>query len=138
MKRIDDETKAKIVDMYAHGKLHREIHEETGVGMGTISKYCRAAGLDKVHVGGKIASTIPPQPAMTFKPTPETKPDGLLMVTARTLKLRGSATNCEYTAGTELPNIDITLGDWALSIETDKLDGFIVELQQIKKMIGVA
>ena len=135
MKKISDDVRAKIVDMYAHGKLHREIHEETGVGMGTISTICRTAGLDKVHVGGKMAKVIPQAPDL---PEPYIKPNGLLMVTARTLKLRGFATGCDYTAGTELSNIDITLGDWALSIEVDKLDGFISELQQVKKMIGVA
>ena len=134
MKRIDDETRAKIVDMYAHGKLHREIHEETGVGMGTISNICRAAGLDKVHVGGKMAKAIPHVPDL---PEPSIKPDGLLMVTARTLKLRGFATGCDYTAGTEMSNIDITLGDWALSIDVDKLDGFISELQQVKNSLGI-
>lgn len=135
MRKIPEETRQKIVEMYEHGKLHREIHEELGVGMATISRVCRAAGVDKVHVGGKVARKMP---SITELPEPAIKPEGLLMVTARTLKLRGFATDCEYMAGTDLSNIDITLGDWAMSIEVDKLDGFICELQHIKKMLGVA
>ena len=134
MKKIADSMRQQIISMYSNGKLHREIHEETGISLATISRVCRAAGLDKVHVGGKTAKTIPAIPDF-----PEVeKPHPLLAVTARTLKLRGFATDCEYTAGTDLPNVDITLGDWAMSIEVDKLDGFISELQNLKKMLCIA
>lgn len=135
MKKIPDDIRQKIISMYSNGKLHREIHDETGISMATISRVCRAAGIDKIHIGGKVTKTIQVTPDL---PAPAPKPEGLLLVTARTLKLRGFATDCEYTAGTDLPSVDITLGDWALSIEVDKLDGFIGELQHLKKMLCIA
>lgn len=133
MKRIDEETKARIVDMYAHGKIHREIHEETGVSMGSISKICAAAGLDKYHVGGRNARAIA---VPTGLPEAVKKPDNPLVVTSRTLTMRGTSTGCEYVAGTHTSTVDITCGDWMLSIERAKLQDFIDELQSVNVMIG--
>ena len=134
MKKYDDAMRQKIADMYAHGKLHREIHEETGVAMSTISVICREFGIDKCHRGGKTAQTIPVAPEIPAAKTASSP----IMITSRTLTLHGTGTGCNYVAGTDMQNIDITLGDWALSIETSRLDNFINELQHIKKMVGIA
>ena len=134
-KRIDDETRAKIVSMYANGRVHREIHEETGVSMGTISDICRAAGLDKYHTGGKIARSMVASPDL---PAQKERPEDPITITARVLTMCGIGTGCVYVAGTNKQDVEITLGDWAMSIDRKKLGIFIDELQHVKKMIGVA
>ena len=133
MRRISEETRARIIDMYAHGKVHREIHEATGVSMGSISCICQAAGLDKYHVGGKCSRNIAMPAGL---PKAAEKPTEPLIITSRTLTLQGAVTGCEYVAGTHLNSVDITLGDWMLSVERGKLQAFIDELQHIKTMIG--
>ena len=139
-KRIDDETRKQIVDMYAHGKVHREIHEITGVSMGTISKICCDAGLDRYHVGGRISKTIAMPNEDTTKEinrNTSAKENMQIDIIERILTMHGNNTGCTYVAGTNMPNIDITLGDWAISIERGKLNSFIEELSNIKKIIGI-
>jgi hypothetical protein len=133
--RIPNETREKIVSLYQNGKVHREIHEETGVSMASISRICRDAGLDKYHVGGTVARTFTVAPDL---PQAEPLEPDSLVITSRVLTMMGTVTGCEYTAGTSMPTVDITLGEWAIQIDTGKLGAFISELQSVKKMIGAA
>ena len=134
MKRIANEVREQVVTLYKSGKVQREIAEEVGISQATVGRICREAGVDMFHVGGKIAKSCPKM--NNALPEGVERPKDALIVTGRTLNLHGPATGCDYVAGTLTKAIDITLGDWALSIDRDKLSGFISELEQIKKLIG--
>lgn len=54
--RIDDQTVEKILEMRKNGATNREITDAIGVSEMTISKYCKANGLESKHYKGGIIS----------------------------------------------------------------------------------
>jgi len=46
MRPLDSEQIARIVDLYKDGNSLAEIHRTTGIGLSTVTKYVREAGLD--------------------------------------------------------------------------------------------
>lgn len=134
MKRLSEEVRQRIISLYNGGKLQREIVEETGVSKVSVYRILKDAGLDKFHVGGKTAKSVHIAPSEL--PKAQEKPEDPVAITGRTMNLHGHVSGCDFVAGTHMQTVDITLGDWAMSIDRAKISGFIAELAYIKKMIG--
>ena len=134
MRSLDSAIAEKIIPMHNTGITQLEVANKLGIGKATVSRYIRKAGIDRVHRGGLIARNAEIAPAL---PAPTANIESPLVITGRTLTMLGKFTGCNYIAGTNNENVDITLGDWMLCIQRDKLTGFIDELQHIQKIIGV-
>ena len=134
MKKIAESVINQIVPMYEAGYTYREIADKLGISHVTVGRIVRNAGLDRYHVGGRISKSLP----LTNDrlPEPQERPSDPLLVTGRTLNIHGIITGCDYVAGTHMASVDIMLDEWALSIDRNKLSGFIAELENIRKLIG--
>lgn len=135
MKIIPQDIVERIVPLYKTGITQQEVAEKLGISEATVSRYIKASGYDRTHVGGALSKTAPCVPVALPKVT-SSEPEPLV-ITGRTLSMHGTQTGCDYTAGTHNENVDITLADWMLSIPVTKLGAFIAELEGLRKMVGI-
>ena len=130
---ITPEFKEQIVALYKTGLTYRQVGDKLGISFATVGRVVRESGYDRVHVGSRIAKSIPTPEPMKAKEQPS-KP--AFTTLSRTMKLHSEHTDYNYTISTDSDQIDIESDTALMSIKLDMIDQFIKELQDIKAMLG--
>lgn len=130
---INQELKEQIVAMYKTGLTYKEVADKLGISFSAVGRIVRESGYDRVHVGSRIAKSIPTPEPMKVREQPS-KP--AFTTLSRTMKLHSERTDYNYTISTDSDQIDIESDTALMSIKLDMIDQFIKELQDIKAMLG--
>lgn len=130
--RISQEIRDKIVPLYKTGLSQAEVADKLGIGQTVVSRYVRASGYDRYHVGGAMARSTPvpvcdPVEVKPKKPTMRT--------VARSLKLKSDVTGFQYTISTESDIIEIESDTALMQLQVTQLRSFIQELENITEQL---
>lgn len=133
--RLTPEQRQEVADMYRNKVgSQREIAAMYNISQKTVSYICAKEGIDVYHKGGWNARKLP-RPTFTAeppKPTIANQKEVCCVVQKRSVTLTGLGTNYQYTVTTKATQVVLSNATGAVSIDLDKIDDLILELQAVR------